>query len=123
MKLAEEELRNNSQLIIDFMGWKMVGRREVYTPFYQYYNPIGGGMQQTSIFYTHETKFHSSWDWSMAVISKIAEDVMYLILFDDDDASFHKKYRTKIACTTTGNLKGAYSAVIEYIHWYNKRKD
>jgi len=76
-------------------------------------------------------KYNSSWDWLMLVIDKI-ESLEIVDIFEISSCNF--SHRVEISPTyknsfglisirsTESKLHTTYSAVIEFIKWYNKDK-
>ena len=103
----------NNRLIAEFMGWKYNTNKSV----------MSYPLDDNSIFIgrhlTMNLKFHSSWDWLMAVVEKIESDERYdveilqygTIIMDNQkeivnnvaDISFDKK------------IEHTYDAVVEFI--------
>lgn len=90
MKTTEEKNR----MIAEFMGF--------------YGNPITKkGI--TSI--AKDSKYHTSWDWLMPVVSKCLE-------VNERKCDIIREDGLQYAC-----LKTTYSAVCEFIEWYNENKE
>ena len=70
-------------------------------------------------------KFHSSWNWLMRAVEKV-DSIL------PDDAYIHIEYNRcwldvpegglSIDCMGNSRLEATFSAVIEFIHWYNRNK-
>ena len=95
------------------------------------------------IAYTHQLKYHSSWDWLMPVVEKIENikhigiDVVYLKIegnqcqiwtyFDvkeflrltGDDKNEGNKFKVRYSAKT--KIEATYNAVFEFIQWYTSQ--
>jgi hypothetical protein len=108
-----------NKLIAEFMGEKIIGNGiEVKS------NAFGSGTKTI-----HSFEYHSSWDWLMPVVEKIAANSpdhewdidmgktfcsVYLRNLDDG------RYLYGVYGSDDKPLPAIYQAVIQFIEWYNK---
>ena len=103
--------KSETKLILAFMGYE----KKTYFPKIQYLIP---GLHQIegAVIWVDELdlRFHNSWDWLMPVVEKI--DELEYELPEDSNL---------IGDITHGlvslDIKMTYSAVVEFINWYNKQ--
>jgi len=74
----------------------------------------------TIYFDTTGLKYHKSWDWLMPVVEKIWDIIknkesLFYFTVNKELTIFSKAYGEN-------NINTCYSAVIEFINWYNKQK-
>lgn len=69
------------------------------------------------VFVGGTTKFHSSWDWLMPVVEKIAKVGYSPFILSDKTAYIEGKHLS--IHTGDSSLEATYKAVVEFIKWYN----
>jgi uncharacterized protein CbrC (UPF0167 family) len=62
-------------------------------------------------------EFHTSWDWLMPVVRKIAE----ISCNEDEDAFLSDEYTSILDIVPLAIIEDAYRVVVEFIKWYNER--
>jgi hypothetical protein len=97
----------SNKLIAEFMGYD--SRRKFFTPWNEDTAP----------------KYHTSWDWLMPVVEKI-ESMGYTFKIcrrrvEIDKDGEHEPFPLILAKEETKQAS-AYSAVIQFITWYNNQK-
>ena len=112
-ELKEDDLKHaqmirddNNKLIAEFMGGKLVVN-EPPILLYQFYEDT---------YSIGELNYHSSWDWLHPVISKIYK--IELPPVSDKWINF----KVLIESMLTGDIKKAYSIVVEFLRWYELNK-
>jgi len=67
--------------------------------------------------YEHTLQYHSSWDWLMHVVGKI-ESLKYEVTIHTQGCHITPIIRTEFR----PKIQAVYTAVVEFIKWYNKQK-
>jgi len=122
--MTQEEILEGNKLIAEFMGGQS---KEKCSPWIRGYiseeeinfqeedypeNPHDGSCWKFS-----ELKYHSSWDWLIPCINKIYQSNEY---YKWKDASGQFENEVFI---NTKFIEVTWSAVVEFIKWYNKHKN
>lgn len=142
------ETTDNNILIANFMGWEYkkaenydTTDKVFFTPHKQqvwqeadFFSQYDYEWETVSEFLPKELKFNTSWDWLIPVIEKIE-------LLSNNSKMFgvftlHGLGRTKVSCYKNNQLDKTidilnenygilptYSAVLEFIKWYNQQKE
>lgn len=124
-----ENTIENNKLIAEFMG--IIPHVDKDNPKnYEAYVQIPNSTCPNG-YHVEEAKYHSSWDWLMPVVEKIAR-----IPFEEDYATACartfgmlndegkimvrlNRFQLHIADTL---IEATYAAVLEYINWYNSNQ-
>jgi len=109
----------DNKLIAEFMGWKV--DKSISSA---HFKKTGGYhlTNGTRTMASDQLQYHTSWDWLMPVVDKIAKESMYYLTFDDDKGTNFQKLQLGLNGATTGNFDLVYKAVVEFIKWYNEQK-
>jgi hypothetical protein len=108
-------MKNENRLIVEFMGFKpKMEIPDVYSysdmPFFSIRENTPEKVVEGFIGYS---KYHTSWDWLMPVVSKITQNEDFI----------GNEYRESILDTIPyGNIEDSYKVVIEFIKYYNTIK-
>ena len=135
--MEKKEILKNNALIAEFIGLKQ--------------NEYGHYINENNLFdaqyklFINELKFHSSWDWIMYVVEKIDELQMNNVVIDDEHfetCNFEFELKRNFATVHAydyskgqaycdfvyndsdmeENKKDAvYSAVVNFVKWFNKQ--
>lgn len=101
----------NNKLIAEFIGGKMKVEN---------YHGINIIEIDNKTFDLNGLKYHSSWDWLMPVVEKIwsiTNNRGSLFYFEvNDELTIYGKEESSM----DSNKGNCYSAVVEFIKWYNK---
>lgn len=109
----------NNALIAKFMGGKFQ-HNEFFFPTMVY-------KEGKNFFKDYELKYHSDWNWLMAVIEKIEEKCAFVLIGRmfceitytnplNTNVHFEKKLVSGVRINAT------YNACVEFIKWYNKQQ-
>lgn len=134
MKTIEQQNAIISEFMGQFDGWdfKMfeTGTWEFQTPeilrtlipFKS--NSIKTECFSTTIFKSYEVKFHTSWDWLMAVVEKIEKynDSCALVIIEDERCHIDTQNGFSVDSTSESKILSTYNAVCQFIEWYNANK-
>ena len=115
--MKQEQITENNNLIAEFDGLKWVTssegvRRLTKGDWHPVYKPDA-------------LKYHSSWDWLMPVVEKIwgiignRESLWY---FDVSEITDEEMFIHNNREYDGNNRADCYSAVVEFIKWYNEKK-
>jgi len=95
----------NNKLIAEFMGMELGDDKTMY------YDDVENLHPPTAV---DKLKYHTSWEWLMPAYKKCMTSKQ---LRGDDD------YRTiLIDAVIAADIKELYTAVVEFIKWYNQNK-
>ena len=123
----------NNKLIAEFMGGKLsahspnlinmpqtIGDAKIHCVKGSELLPNG----TYSLFYLHELKYHSSWDWLMSVVEKIESVQAWHVEISTDSCTLHNGLLKEPIFETymKTKIEATYNAVVEFIKWYNKEK-
>jgi hypothetical protein len=123
----------NNKLIAEFMGGKLsphspnlinmpqtIGDAKIHCVKGSELLPNG----TYSLFYLHELKYHSSWDWLMSVVEKIESVQAWHVEISTDSCTIHNGLLKEPIFETymKTKIEATYNAVVEFIQWYNKEK-
>ncbi len=118
-----EKIEKTNELIAEFM------ELEIWGPGF-----FAGYVYKENLYHFDQLKFHSSWDWLMAVVDKV-ENLGYFTLITESriQISFNdkNKFQRNIVNLWQGEasnsyktkMQGLYKAVIKFIKWYNDERD
>lgn len=131
----------NNKLIAEFMGLKVISKDEYLK------HPQHETLNVNEYSIIEYQRYHKSWDWLMPVVEKIeslnlgdntlktifSEEDVYLnssvsfsIMYKECYINFFgemKVYENWISVTECDSkIKAAYTAVVEFIKWYNENK-
>jgi len=109
------ETTENNKLIAEFMGAK-----EVRKDNFKFPNRTGLPLQIGTI------KYHSDWNWLMAVIEKIEEKCAFVLIGRmfceitytnplNTNVHFEKKLVSGV------RINAVYATCVEFIQWYNQQ--
>jgi hypothetical protein len=106
----------NNQLIASFLG-----QTSTIYEFPQFgYIKSNGDWKDT--FSASELKFHKDWNWLMEVVEKINNTGRFEVIIQygfcyvtDGDGEL------TLSCPAKNTIYAVYSAVVEFIEWYNKQ--
>ena len=106
----------SNKLIAEFMGWENIclktkSRKLMVSPIHGHFDDN----------FPNNLIFHSSWDWLIPVIEKIESLGYDCSITSHSTGIIGVKYARK-ARGNTSRLERTYSAVIEFIKWYNENK-
>ena len=110
----EKTIEEGNILIDVFMGEDGLLGKE-YTEHYsdEFYQPT------TREYEVEDLEYHSSWDWLMPVVEKIADmDNQGLFSSEDGYDEIILIHCTSILC----HKRAVYDRVIQFIQWYNNQK-
>ena len=121
----KSDVSENNKLIAEFMGWECetletVAPEEFRTKIYFEHNPKE--YFTTTIYKYIDCLFHSDWNWLMHVVEKI-ESLGNAVTIEENwceiksKSNFFKKERV-----ASSKIEATYSAVVEFIKWYNQNK-
>lgn len=111
--MKDQEVKESNRLIADFMGEEKC--------------PYGVGTNQV---HTDDLKYHSSYDWLMPVVEKIARyeyeddiDTAYLRTFGkiDQGGDFMVRFNRQILFTMPTLIEATWLAVVDFIKWFNSQ--
>lgn len=111
--MTKEEIIENNKLIAEFMG---------YNPHYKNGIFQGYELKPKIITFPEHLKYHTSWDWLMSVVEKIWKitDCRSSIFYFE--ANEELTIYGKTEPSMDNNKENCYSAVVEFIKWYNENK-
>jgi len=141
----KEEIVENNKLIAEFMGSELETtckyndhEDDVPKPHYRYDNFTKKMMQHYCVrmgnighFVTPEgMKFNKSWDWLIPVVEKIGNlDFHAQVIISNNCCKISTNRNTtndplyfELLKTNENKIEAVYEAVIEFIKWYNERK-
>ena len=102
----------NNKLIAEFMGYEI---KTYSTPISDIITPYGQISED-------KLKFHSNWDWLMAVVEKI-ESLGYSFSIHLNWVKICPKGKPNVYIVKYGigntKIEATYKAVLEFIKWYN----
>ena len=98
----------SNKLIAEFMQAKNEISDVYYLPEFGHYFNSYGQIEWNECFRSNELKYHTSWDWLMPVVERIA-----------NVKGFHNIKANLLDLKITANISDVYSAVISFIEWYN----
>lgn len=125
------DIQENGKLICEFMELRTIDKRAKKNP--QFHIPFSTivyadyylgccSLEPELNVHASDTLFHESWDWLMEVV-RFIEDI------PNTQVSMHKthayvNHRGDSTEVVTGKdrKESLYKAVVEFIHWYNKKK-
>lgn len=123
------ETIENNKLIAEFMcennpytRWNDVDSALLEYEMYGVIDCIPDGINEKHFFTPYEMLFNSSWDWLMPVVEKIwgiignRESLWY---FDVSEITGEEMFISNNREYDGNNLADCYSAVVEFIKWYN----
>lgn len=119
----KENIPENNRLIAEFMGGEL--REDKHEPkdsFYVFVDPPKGRTGEM----ISDLQYHTSWDWLMPVVIKIWSITGHRSLFyfdlpvKDDTEKVDTIFATHL--NDKEPLLQVYSAVVEFIKWYNNQK-
>lgn len=102
----------NNKLIAEFMGYKVMEEDKFLTEDY----PKGTDLNKVMV--DVAMKYHTSWDWLMPVVEKIWTITGHRSLWYhevNEETTIYGKTEAGVS-----NIADAYSAVVEFIKWYNE---
>lgn len=112
--MSEQEIIEGNKLIAEFMGWEISGPG------------FASGYENPHNAYCHfeDLQFYSSWDWLMPVLTNIEKNfwVTTTTRRGYSAVSIHQPQKgyEKIARVDSENkLEATWSAIVEFIKWYN----
>jgi len=110
-------MKTNNELIAEFMGLPLTKEVPEFTE---------GRKIKTVPF--QNWKYHSSWDWLMPVVEKIAklesENIdMFNKPIGDANKEASMQYFNVTGLFITTSIDKVYKTVIEFIKWYNQLKE
>ena len=123
----------NNKIIAEFLNWEFDDLSETFeTPFLKLVEPQAFGDEQFSCkLQDFELEFHSDWNWLMEVVEKIESLEIFDRMgrfnintknFDENYTSFiTDKDEDFIQCEGETKIEAVYSAVVEFIKWYNNQ--
>jgi len=104
----------DNKLIAEFMGWEKAGPGI----------PTGYFNSHNDYFDYEDLQFHSSWDWLMPVIVKIADDTAFELVSGYDYSYWnnmgHKAMDKEFGGYGNG-IEAIHEAVVEFIKWHNEQ--
>lgn len=109
-KIVVEELASNI-LIAQFMGNKPYEDTRYGTVWA---DPTNKGRVGLGL------KYDTSWDWLMPVVKKIEKDRCVVIASQSDKEHLCSIGIGWITCRSERKIDAVYSAVIQFIQWYNQ---
>lgn len=130
--MNKEKLKASNKLIAEFMELKPTEWRGMYSISHNHCTSRKNTPKEALDGFASIAKYHSSWDWLMPVVDKIES-----IIFDEDN-SFNVTIGSTNYCVIQDShgevydavedyketkLLTTYSAVVEFIKWYNENKD
>jgi hypothetical protein len=125
-------MKTDNELINEFMGMKITQIKEdwfVGEAFYPHYYNVGemwhtGSTTREYVedsleYHCRTAKFNSSWEWLMPVVEKIKNTIGVKSVDECSEEEWNTSTGlTRLTITTP--LSVVYSAVVNYIKWYNK---
>ena len=118
-----EEIIEENKLIAEFMGaveQEFLGKNRFF--FYK------NSRIENLAYLPSELKFHSSWDWLMPVAEKITNELNYSVELNSlgtNNWRFAVYSGGSLVCQSRlleTPIEAIYTAVIEFIKWYNLKK-
>lgn len=128
MTPKDEKVSEGNRLIAEFDGWYQKERHPpgIFSKENPYYR--NNGKEAASV---HGFKYHSSWDWLMPVVEKIANyqftgsemeaDYSYPRTFGMKDSNGNMMFRFNRGPLFSARtlIEATWLAVVEFIQWYN----
>lgn len=125
-------IQEGNKLIAEFMGKEWHGEIGYVGDFYFKH---GVKDKDDPISFMCEAQYHERWDWLMPVVEKICgltigDDVLYVksayprtFGMKDEDGTSMVRLNGFTLHKSDKLIDATYSAVIEFINWYNTQKD
>ena len=114
--MNKQEIENYNRLCAEFLGWKNLNDDS----FPEYVNPLGDFYQ------LKELKFHSDWNWIMAVVEAIEElDIIASFQIEQPTIYIWKSSETStfegisIDIFTMSKKEAVVQAINKFLIWYN----
>lgn len=119
-----KEILDGNKLIVEFMEIKPTELKGIYSVSQHNYTCLGNTPEMALSGFVSIAKYHESWDWLMPVLEKIeAKGRRWEIGISPYSTSHHYCKIWSIGTIERVSLLDAvYSAVLEFIKWYNSNK-
>lgn len=121
----------DNELIARFMGLNITEWKEITQPYYKGEcfsadrpnRPWGCGASSKKevleSLLRASDKYHTSWDWLMPVVEKIAE--MGMSGYEDNNIELVEQGGKVAGLQVCMGIERVYQAVVEFIKWYNQQ--
>jgi hypothetical protein len=130
MNMENEKINEGNVLIAEFMGEECHLSRYYYLPQFGHYRNSYGNIEYNETFSDDQLKYHSSWDWLMPVVEKIAQfpkgSVLMMSVVGHYKVQLYNQGRA-LGSEPHGDsgiqdsfIYATWLAVINFIKWYNE---
>ena len=113
--MTQEETIENNKLIAEFMGGEFANHNCQPTAYWEFWKDEPPS--NAPYIFNRHLKYHTSWDWLMPVYSKAMQET------ENDGGDEHFDLQNYFEDAAMNNrIDLAFSAVVEFIKWYNLQK-